>query len=140
MELKCKNHPDREAAGKCVACGEPFCRDCLTEVDGIYYCAAHDPRRQNVLPADEEAEKHPEPPVKCYSIYVGLALLLGPAGAHFFYSGSTGSGVAMLLVSALIFVIGRSAGHEAVPLIIMWIVSAFQAFVFTTDGYGRPMV
>ncbi len=37
--MKCKNHPDREAAGKCAGCEEEFCRDCLSQYQGKEYCA-----------------------------------------------------------------------------------------------------
>lgn len=132
MEPKCKNHPDRESAGLCAGCGEPFCRDCLYKIGGKYYC-------YDCAPKPEE-EEEVLPPRKCRSIFVGLALLLGPTGAHFFYSGSTAGGVAMLMVSALSAVIGGIAGFGPAPLILMWIVSVFQSGVITTDGYGRPMI
>ena len=36
--MKCTNHPEVEAAGMCVYCGKPFCKDCLVEVKGKMYC------------------------------------------------------------------------------------------------------
>ena len=36
----CFNHPQREAAARCVSCGHPFCRECVTPVDRRMYCAA----------------------------------------------------------------------------------------------------
>ena len=132
MELKCKKHPDRESAGLCAGCGEPFCSDCLYEIGGKYYCC-------DCAPKPEE-EEEVLPPRKCRSIFVGLALLLGPTGAHFFYSGSTGGGVAMLVFSALALIVGRAIGFGRAALILMWIVSVFQSGLITTDGYGRPMV
>lgn len=35
----CFNHPRREAAARCVGCGRPFCRECVTPVDRRMYCA-----------------------------------------------------------------------------------------------------
>ncbi len=35
----CLNHPQREAAAKCVACGKSFCRECVTPVDRRMFCA-----------------------------------------------------------------------------------------------------
>jgi TM2 domain-containing membrane protein YozV len=36
--MKCTNHPEVDAAGMCVYCGKPFCKDCLIEVKGKMYC------------------------------------------------------------------------------------------------------
>ena len=35
----CFNHPQREAAAKCVSCGHAFCRECVTPVDRRMFCA-----------------------------------------------------------------------------------------------------
>lgn len=36
----CLNHPRREAAARCTACGRPFCRECVTEFEGRMVCSA----------------------------------------------------------------------------------------------------
>lgn len=36
----CLNHPRREAAARCTACAQPFCRECVTELDGRMVCGA----------------------------------------------------------------------------------------------------
>lgn len=36
----CVLHPHREAAARCVSCGRPFCRECITALDRRMYCAA----------------------------------------------------------------------------------------------------
>ena len=36
----CLNHPQREAAAKCVACGRAFCRECVTALDRRMMCAS----------------------------------------------------------------------------------------------------
>lgn len=138
--MNCTNHPDKEALGVCGECGKPFCADCLYEADGEYYCDDHGPYGRILFHKSGKAENAPEPPVKCRSIYVGLALLLGPTGAHFFYSGKTGSGIAMFVISGVLLAFGAFAGIGPLPLILMWCVSVFQAGVITTDGYDRPMV
>lgn len=38
--MQCKNHPDVAAADRCAGCAEPFCPDCLVEIQGQKYCAA----------------------------------------------------------------------------------------------------
>ena len=37
----CHNHPDTVAQAQCAVCGEWFCRDCLTQQHGKFYCKAH---------------------------------------------------------------------------------------------------
>lgn len=34
----CLIHPRREAAARCTSCGQPFCRECVTELDGRMVC------------------------------------------------------------------------------------------------------
>lgn len=36
----CKNHPGVPVFDRCVACAEPFCSDCLVEIQGQKYCAS----------------------------------------------------------------------------------------------------
>ncbi len=36
--MQCKNHPTTEAADRCAGCAEPFCSDCLVEIQGQKYC------------------------------------------------------------------------------------------------------
>lgn len=37
----CHNHPDTVAQGQCCVCGEWFCRDCLVQQHGKFFCKAH---------------------------------------------------------------------------------------------------
>jgi hypothetical protein len=42
MELtlqRCLIHADREAIARCPACGNYFCRECITEHEGRFLCA-----------------------------------------------------------------------------------------------------
>lgn len=38
--MQCKNHPNVAAVDRCAGCAEPFCGDCLVEIQGQKYCAA----------------------------------------------------------------------------------------------------
>jgi hypothetical protein len=38
--MQCKNHPEVVAVDRCVGCAEPFCGDCLVEIQGQKYCGA----------------------------------------------------------------------------------------------------
>lgn len=36
--MECKNHQGRLAVDRCGGCAEPFCLDCLVEIQGQRYC------------------------------------------------------------------------------------------------------
>jgi hypothetical protein len=38
--MDCKNHPGVVAVNRCVGCAEPFCANCLVEIQGQPYCAS----------------------------------------------------------------------------------------------------
>lgn len=38
--MQCKNHSSVAAADRCTGCAEPFCVDCLVEIQGQKYCGA----------------------------------------------------------------------------------------------------
>lgn len=37
--MVCLNHPDRDAAAVCAACGKPLCSECILNKDGTSYCS-----------------------------------------------------------------------------------------------------
>jgi len=37
---ECRNHPGAPAANRCTACAEPFCSNCLVQIDGRSYCSS----------------------------------------------------------------------------------------------------
>lgn len=49
---RCSNHPHREAAARCPACGRFFCRECVVEHEARVLCASclaailHPPRKR----------------------------------------------------------------------------------------------
>ncbi len=38
--MQCKNHPDVMATDRCAGCAEPFCQNCLVNVNGQNYCGS----------------------------------------------------------------------------------------------------
>ena len=38
--MQCTNHPESVAVGECAGCAEPFCGDCLVEIQGQQYCGS----------------------------------------------------------------------------------------------------
>jgi hypothetical protein len=39
-KMRCARHAEREAAACCAACGIAFCRECVSEHEGRFLCAA----------------------------------------------------------------------------------------------------
>ncbi|MDX2111650.1 MAG: rhomboid family protein [Verrucomicrobiota bacterium] len=39
-QKRCFNHAEREAAARCLECGQFFCRECASEHDGRILCSA----------------------------------------------------------------------------------------------------
>lgn len=35
----CLNHPRREAAARCTSCGQSYCRECVTSLEGRMVCS-----------------------------------------------------------------------------------------------------
>jgi hypothetical protein len=38
--MQCKNHPQITAVDRCAGCAEPFCSDCLVDIQGQKYCGS----------------------------------------------------------------------------------------------------
>jgi hypothetical protein len=38
--MDCKNHPGVAAVARCAGCAEPFCGNCLVDIQGQKYCAS----------------------------------------------------------------------------------------------------
>lgn len=69
----CLLHPEREAAARCMGCGQSFCRECVTEHDLRMLCAAC------LRNESGEQEKTPRRrlgfPTTAVQILFGLALI-----------------------------------------------------------------
>lgn len=37
---RCAHHAERPAFARCMACAKMLCQECVTQWDGIWYCAA----------------------------------------------------------------------------------------------------
>ena len=40
VQARCQLHAEREAAARCPACRQSYCRECITEHDGRVVCAS----------------------------------------------------------------------------------------------------
>jgi len=92
------------ANGACVVCGRTFCRECLIELDGRFYCKSHSIDAINGLKVNSKKGKDLPPP-KDWLITLLLCVLLGFLGVHRFYVGKVFTGI-LYLLSGGIFGIG----------------------------------
>lgn len=53
--MECKNHPSLPAVARCSGCAEPFCQNCLVEIQGQRYCASCKVMAVQGRPVVEEA-------------------------------------------------------------------------------------
>jgi type II secretory pathway pseudopilin PulG len=49
--FQCRNHPEREGVGICVACRRVFCVECSTKIDGVNHCRECLAKRQKTAQA-----------------------------------------------------------------------------------------
>ncbi len=53
--MQCKNHPDVAALDRCAGCAEPFCSNCLVDIQGQNYCGSCKVMAVSGQPMVEEA-------------------------------------------------------------------------------------
>jgi len=71
--MECKNHPELTAQDRCTGCAEPFCKNCLVEVQGQMYCGSCKVMAVTGQPVVEEATI-PCPEAKSALIYAIVGL------------------------------------------------------------------
>jgi len=151
--MQCSNHPLMGAAGVCVYCGKPFCKECLVEVKGRMYCRADLDNLFDKLDTANANTNHTnintvwnmdkywatdtntnhtnindgyKDSPKSMIIALILCLFLGTFGVHRFYVGKIATGLLWLLTFGL-FGLG-------------WLID-FIMILFGTfkDKSGRPL-
>jgi|GEM_PF-1811408 B-box zinc finger. len=77
--MKCTTHKDEEAIGMCVHCGKPFCEECLTEIDGKYYCedGIKELEYDNTPSHHSTLQKETPPKKKSNGCLIGCGSLIG---------------------------------------------------------------
>jgi len=114
--MKCHLHPDRDAAGYCVSCGQGVCAECKREVLGTIRCPAHS---SVVVVA---------PPRTKSGFLAGLSSLMFPGLGHL-YAGAYQRAIKFGgLAVALIVVL--STGHE--HLAVLFGLSLFFDWAYAT--------
>lgn len=88
--MVCLNHPDRDAAGICAACGKPLCEECLLKADGAVYCSeichqrgiASGSRASEVIATGRKSDRQ----LRKRSFIILIILLLLAGGSWYWYS------------------------------------------------------
>ena len=94
--MKCNNHETRDAVGACVTCGLTYCRECLVELDGVYFCKTHVVDRLKAARTPQLQRVH-----KSYLLTLLFCIFFGYLGVHRFYLGRWGSGLLWLFTGGL---------------------------------------
>ena len=150
--MQCANHPQFAAAGMCIYCGKPFCKECLVDIKGKMYCRADLGNVMDEIKGSSSgtpaisitntSSNANENTASVTSVAGGfgigipprskmtallLCIFLGGFGAHRFYVGKIGTGIIWLFTLGLF-------GVGYIVDLIMIIAGAFR------DNFGRPLV
>ncbi len=153
--MTCVKHPETEAAGMCICCGKPYCKDCLVEVNGKMYCRDDlnkEFAKQESRQAQQASPQYQTPQViinnqntntnnnaiggaayaykhksKGTAIVFCLLGLIGFCGLHRFYVGKIGTGLIWL------FTLGFFGIGQIIDFIIL-IAGGFR------DNAGQHLV
>ena len=88
--MVCLNHPDREAAAVCAACGKPLCSECMLDIDGAVYCseACHQKgiasRDRSAAVISTSARVDSKSRLRFWIIFIIVLLLAG--GGYYYYT------------------------------------------------------
>lgn len=119
--MKCHLHPDRDAVGYCVSCGQGVCAECRREVLGTIRCPAH-ATAAAVVPAHPRHEKSRFATVIC-SFLPGLGHI---------YLGAYQRGFALMMTFAVLVTINARGAGGLEPLFgvltaFVWFFGIFDA-------------
>jgi len=113
--MKCHLHPDRDAVGYCVACGQGVCAECRREVGGTIRCPNH---TATIAPA--------APPPSKSGFLAGLFSMMFPGLGHL-YAGAYQRGLRFGGLAVALIVI-LSVGHE--HLAVLFGMSLFFTWAY----------
>ena len=148
--MKCTNHPERDAEGMCVYCGKPFCKDCLIEVKGKFYC------KDDIGNVIDDAKSTAQPTINITNsndsvntnsntnLNMGMGIMASPkskmvalvlciigffglAGLHRLYVGKVGTGILYFFTAGFFFI-------GTVIDLLSILSGGFR------DCYGRPVL
>lgn len=123
--MKCHIHPDRDAAGYCVSCGNGVCGECKREVLGTVRCPTHatsvtPPVSPQTLPRHEKS-----------GFLSGFISLMFPGLGHLYLGANQRAfkfgGIAIGLIVVLSMEPGRMSVLFGVSLFFLWAFAFFDA-------------
>ena len=124
--MKCHVHPDRDAVGYCVSCGQGVCAECRREVAGTIRCPAH-----AAVPAPAAFPRQKS------GFLAGLFSVCFPGLGHLYVGAYQRAlrfgGLAVLLIVVL------SAGHDRIAplfglsLFFVWAYALFDSIRVAHD-------
>lgn len=120
--MKCHLHPDRDAVGYCVSCGQGVCAECRRVVADTIRCPAH----ATAAPAPLAVA----PPVKS-GFLAGLFSIMFPGMGHL-YDGAYARALRFGAIAVALIVI-LSTGHDRIAplfglsLFFVWAYALFDA-------------
>lgn len=118
--MKCHLHPDRDAVGYCVSCGQGVCAECRREVAGTIRCPVH-----TTAPVAVAA-----PPTKS-GFLAGLFSMMFPGLGHL-YAGAYQRALRFGAIAVALIVI-LSTGHDRIAplfglsLFFVWAYALFDS-------------
>ena len=121
--MKCHLHPDRDAVGYCVSCGQGVCAECRREVAGTIRCPAH---ATAPLPAVAVAVPRREK-----SRFASVVFSFLPGLGHI-YLGAYSRGFGLMLAFAILVTLNSRGMGSAEPL--FGILTAFVWFFGIFDA------
>lgn len=121
--MKCHLHPDRDAVGYCVSCGQGVCAECRREVAGTIRCPAH---VATTAPAPA-----PVAPAAKSGFLAGLFSMMFPGMGHL-YDGAYARALRFGAIAVALIVV-LSTGHDRIAplfglsLFFVWAYALFDA-------------
>jgi hypothetical protein len=124
--MKCHLHPDRDAVGYCVSCGQGVCAECRREVAGTIRCPAH--ATATGIPAAL-------PPPSKSGFLAGLFSLMFPGMGHLYAGayaralrfGGVAAALIVILSTGQAHTIERLAPLFGLSLFFVWAYALFDA-------------
>jgi hypothetical protein len=121
--MKCHLHPDRDAVGYCVSCGQGVCAECRREVAGTIRCPAH---------ATAPAPVAAVPMVRREKSRFATVVFSFLPGLGHIYLGAYSRGFGLMLAFAILVTLNSRGMGSAEPL--FGILTAFVWFFGIFDA------
>lgn len=141
--MKCKNHPETEAAGACVGCGAGVCEQCRLTLGGKMYCQECADRAIEQRPAGAPAAPRPQAPGAVTSlvlaligfVFVPAGIILGPLAIYYANQARDAIKANPSLEGSGLATAGYVIGIAITALAFMWLLAMILVFACTLSGW-----